>query len=307
VGKLAVRDHSGEPVFAERHDGTAQWCIEPSLVCGAISIIRCTIQCSPIHHPATRFAVHSSLTAAPMTASSPLPLIALRDVGRSYPMPTGTFSALADVTLDIQRGEFVALVGPSGSGKSTLLALMSGIDRPTVGRLTVAGAELQTLSERELAAWRGRTVGIVFQFFQLLPTLTAVENVMLPMDFCHRWPAAERRPRAEALLSRLGVSEQRNKLPSTLSGGQQQRVAIARALANEPAVLFADEPTGNLDSRNAAAIMTLFAELVRAGQTVVMATHDAAVHRVAPRVVALADGLLTEPAAAVPIEELTHV
>jgi putative ABC transport system ATP-binding protein len=149
------------------------------------------------------------------------------------------------------------------------------------------------MAEKQMAAWRGRAIGIVFQFFQLLPTLTAVENVMLPMDFCDRWPANERRPRAESLLEQLGVIDQADKLPSKLSGGQQQRVAIARAHANAPSVLHADEPTGNLDSRNADAIMQLFAALARDGQTVVTATHDPGVHRLATRTVTIADGRLT--------------
>ena len=220
------------------------------------------------------------------------PLIALRAVTKHYPTPAGAFVALDDVTLDVARGEYLAVVGPSGSGKSTLLGLVSGIDRPTRGAVLVGDTAVHALPERRMAAWRGRTVGIVFQFFQLLPTLTAVENVMLPMDFCDAWPGRERRPRAEALLARLGVADQANKLPSTLSGGQQQRVAIARALANASAVLLADEPTGNLDSRNAGAILDLFAELAADGQTVLMATHDAAVQRVANRTVAITDGRL---------------
>ncbi|MDB4899529.1 MAG: transporter ATP-binding protein [Gemmatimonadetes bacterium] len=229
------------------------------------------------------------------------PLIVLHDVGKSYPAPAGPFHALSGVTLDVARGELVALVGPSGSGKSTLLSLLSGIDRPTSGTITVGGTAVHAIAEREMASWRGRAVGIVFQFFQLLPTLTAVENVMLPMDFCDRWPPNERRPRAESLLEQLGVIDQADKLPSKLSGGQQQRVAIARALANAPTVLLADEPTGNLDSRNADAIMQLFAALARDGQTVVTATHDPAVHRVATRTVGLADGRLADT------ELLAHV
>ena len=222
----------------------------------------------------------------------PEPLITLRNVGKSYPTADGPFHALTGVSLDVARGEFLAVIGASGSGKSTLLGLLSGIDRPTSGTVMVGDTAVHALAERDMAAWRGRTVGIVFQFFQLLPTLTAVENVMLPMDFCHRWPPAERRSRAEALLARLGVMDQADKLPSRLSGGQQQRVAIARALANEPAVLLADEPTGNLDSRNAEAIMELFAGLARDGQTVITATHDPAADRVATRILSIADGML---------------
>jgi putative ABC transport system ATP-binding protein len=230
--------------------------------------------------------------ARPVTGAPATPLIRLDAVRKEYPTPAGPFVALDDVTLDVARGELVAVVGQSGSGKSTLLGLVAGIDRPTRGAVTVGDTAVHALPERAMAAWRGRRVGIVFQFLQLLPTLSAVENVMLPMDFCDAWPARERAPRAHALLERLGVADQARKLPSTLSGGQQQRVAIARALANAPAVLLADEPTGNLDSRNAAAILALFAELAHDGQTVLMATHDAWVHRIADRTVTIADGRL---------------
>jgi len=153
---------------------------------------------------------------------------------------------------------------------------------------------VHAIPEREMANWRGRSVGLVFQFFQLLPTLTVIENVMLPMDLCARWDSRERRPRAQALLERLGVGDQAHKLPSTLSGGQQQRVAIARALANAPAVLLADEPTGNLDSKNAALILELFADLARDGQTIVVASHDASVHRICTRTIEISDGRITE-------------
>jgi putative ABC transport system ATP-binding protein len=225
-------------------------------------------------------------------------LISLRGVGKSYATHSGSFAALHDVTLDIRRGEFVGVVGQSGSGKSTLLNLISGIDRPSRGQLFVGGAAVHAMREREMATWRGRSVGIVFQFFQLLPTLTTIENVMLPMDLCSRWPARDRARRARALLDQLGVADQAHKLPATLSGGQQQRVAIARALANEPAVLLADEPTGNLDSHNAANILELFATLAREGQTIVAATHDAGMHRVCTRTIAIADGRMAEAAAA---------
>lgn len=221
-------------------------------------------------------------------------MIMLRDIQKEYRTPAGRFAALSDVNLDITAGSFVAIVGESGSGKSTLLSLLSGVDRPTAGSLHMDGRALHSMSERELTAWRGRTVGIVFQSFQLLPTLTAAENVMLPMDFGSRWPAPERRDRALRLLERLGVADQGDKLPVTLSGGQQQRVAIARALANEPAVLLADEPTGNLDSRTASGILDLFAGLVSDGQTVVMVTHATSALRYASHTVQLADGRIAQ-------------
>ncbi|MEO8623404.1 MAG: ABC transporter ATP-binding protein [bacterium] len=228
------------------------------------------------------------------------PLIVLRDVTRTYAAATGPFDALSHASLSIDAGEFAVVVGQSGSGKSTLLALLAGIDRPTTGEVHVGGTAVHALSEREMSAWRGGAVGIVFQFFQLLPTLTAAENVMLPMDFAGRWPAKERRERALAIMSRLGVADQADKLPSTLSGGQQQRVAVARALANEPSVLLADEPTGNLDSRTADAMLELLAGLVAEGHTVVMVTHDMGARRYATRTIELADGCV------VTANELAH-
>ncbi len=228
------------------------------------------------------------------------PIIDVRGVSKTYPSAAGPITALADVSLSIDKGEFVAVVGQSGSGKSTLLALLAGIDRPSIGEVIIDGTLVHTLSEREMSPWRGSTVGIVFQFFQLLPTLTAAENVMLPMDFCGTWPARERRARALSLLDRLGVADQSDKLPSTLSGGQQQRVAVARALANAPAVILADEPTGNLDSRTSESMLDLLGALVRDGQTVVMVTHERGAQRFASRVITLADGRV------VPSEEFAH-
>ena len=218
------------------------------------------------------------------------PLIVVRDVSRTYPAAAGPFTALDDVSLTIDKGEFVVVVGQSGSGKSTLLALLAGIDRPSRGEVHVGTTAVHTLSERDMSAWRGRAVGIVFQFFQLLPTLTAAENVMLPMDFTNSFPRSERRDRALALMDRLGVADQADKLPSTLSGGQQQRIAVARALANDPSVLLADEPTGNLDSKTADSMLELMAGLVRDGQTIVMVTHERTARRFASRTITLADG-----------------
>jgi len=218
------------------------------------------------------------------------PYVELRNVHKRFPSASGEFTALADVSLEIERGEFVGVVGQSGSGKSTLLGLLGGIDRASSGEVVVAGTPVHQLSERALTTWSGRTVGIVFQFFQLLPTLTAAENVMLPMDFVGSFPARQRRARARALLDRLGVADQADKLPSTLSGGQQQRVAVARALANDPALLLADEPTGNLDSRTAASMLDLLRGLVADGQTIVMVTHERGALDVVTRVIELADG-----------------
>jgi putative ABC transport system ATP-binding protein len=220
----------------------------------------------------------------------PQPLITLTNVTKTYPGAAGDFTALSDVSLTVGKGECLVVVGQSGSGKSTLLGLLAGIDRPTRGEVVVGGVALNTLSERQLSAWRGREVGLVFQFFQLLPTLTACENVMLPMDFCHRWPSRERRDRALALLDRLGVADQADKLPTRLSGGQQQRVAVARAMANAPPLLLADEPTGNLDSRTSRALLDLLAGLVMEGQTLVMVTHERDAMPFVTRTITLADG-----------------
>jgi len=216
--------------------------------------------------------------------------VELRDVTRVYDTPSGPLRALDGANLRIDSGELVAVVGRSGSGKSTLLNLIAGIDRATFGSVRVAGSDLTGLGERRLAAWRGRSVGVVFQFFQLLPTLTVAENVTLPMDFCGFGRRSERDARARALLERVEISDQADKLPLTLSGGQQQRAAIARALANDPAIVVADEPTGNLDSKSGAAVWSLFAELAREGKAVIVVTHDPEVSRWAQRVVQIADG-----------------
>src|SRR4051812_18747019 len=188
----------------------------------------------------------SAVTASNGSAPGP-PVIRFDHVTRQYQTGRGTVTALHDATFAIERGEWVAIVGPSGSGKSTLMNLLAGIDRASSGAVTVGGVELTHLSEERLARWRGRQVGIVFQFFQLMPTLTALENVVLPMELRGLW-RGERRRRGLALLERVGVRDLAGSLPSQLSGGEQQRVAIARALANDPAILLADEPTGNLDS-----------------------------------------------------------
>jgi putative ABC transport system ATP-binding protein len=219
-------------------------------------------------------------------------MISLNHVNKKYETPAGMFAALRDVNVEIRAGEFVGVVGKSGSGKSTLLNMIAGIDRPSSGTVTVAGTTIHALPENKLAAWRGRNVGFVFQFFQLLPTLTAVENVMLPMDFCKTFPARERRKRAEELLDRVGVGPQADKLPATLSGGEQQRVAIARSLANEPPLVIADEPTGNLDSITAHGILDLFRNLANFGTTVVIATHEPDIVRVSDRKIEISDGVL---------------
>jgi putative ABC transport system ATP-binding protein len=217
-------------------------------------------------------------------------LIELRQVVKTYQSEAGSFTALQDVDLRVDRGEFLAVVGKSGSGKSTLINMITGIDQPTSGQVLVGDTAVHALGQGKLAAWRGRHVGIIFQFFQLLPTLTVVENVMLPMDFCAMYPGRERQRRAMALLEQVDLAEHARKLPSALSGGQQQRVAIARALANDPPILVADEPTGNLDSQTAEAVFQLFQDLVIRGKTVLMVTHDRELAARVSRTVVLADG-----------------
>jgi putative ABC transport system ATP-binding protein len=217
-------------------------------------------------------------------------LIELRAVTKVYPGAGGGFTALDSISLQLPAGELTAVVGKSGSGKSTLVNLIAGIDRPTQGEVVVRGTPVHELDESKLAAWRGRNVGVVFQFFQLLPTLTVAENVMLPMDFCATYSPAQARARAAHLLERVGIADQAHKLPSALSGGQQQRAAVARALANDPPLLVADEPTGNLDSRTAESMLELLAELTRAGKTVVVVTHERDLARRFDRVIELADG-----------------
>jgi putative ABC transport system ATP-binding protein len=219
-------------------------------------------------------------------------MISLRQVSKTYETPAGKFAALKSINLNVEAGQFVGVVGKSGSGKSTLLNMVGGIDRPSAGSVAVAGTEIHGLSENKLAFWRGRNVGFVFQFFQLLPALTAAENVMLPMDFAKALPFRERRKRAVALLERVSVGAHADKLPATLSGGEQQRVAIARALANEPSLVLADEPTGNLDSVTAAAILDLFRDMANQGTTVVIATHEADIARVIDRRIEISDGSL---------------
>ena len=217
-------------------------------------------------------------------------LIKLTKVTKTHEVAGGTFHALREVGLLVRTGEFVAIIGKSGSGKSTMLNMLGGIDSPTSGEIWIGNTPVHTLDQDQLAKWRGRNVGFVFQFFQLLPTLTVLENVMLPMDFSNAIPARERLDRARGLLEQVGISEQADKLPALLSGGQQQRAAIARALANDPALLLADEPTGNLDSRTAEAILNLFKDLAASGKTIVMVTHERDITPWVSGVVKLADG-----------------
>jgi putative ABC transport system ATP-binding protein len=221
-------------------------------------------------------------------------LIDLRQVVKIYEGAAGKFTALKGIDLQVKAGEFVTIVGKSGCGKSTLINVITGIDRPTSGQVLVGGTAVHTLNEGQIAVWRGRTIGVVFQFFQLLPTLTAVENVMLPMDFCRMVAPGERYERAMHLLEQVNMADHAHQLPSVLSGGQQQSVAIARALANDPPLLAADEPTGNLDSKAADAVFRLFESLVDSGKTILMVTHDNDLAQRAKRTIVLADGEIVD-------------
>ena len=219
-------------------------------------------------------------------------MIAIQNLQKTFKTPAGDYPALRGIDLNVAAGELLAITGKSGSGKSTLLHLVGGLDVASGGRVEVGGAPLGAMNEKQLAAWRGRQVGFVFQFFQLMPTLTCLENVLLPMDFLGALPPAARAVRALELLEKMGIPEQAHKLPAALSGGQQQRVAIARALANDPPLLLADEPTGNLDSQTADAVLALFRGLADAGKTVLIATHEREIAKVASRTIAIADGRL---------------
>ena len=239
--------------------------------------------------------METELAGKKQVIAMPVPeraLIELRKVSKAYDVAAGKFLALKEVDMSADGGEFVAVVGKSGSGKSTLINMITGIDTPTSGEVFVAGTAVHAMDQEQLAVWRGRNIGVVFQFFQLLPTLTVAENIVLPMDFCNTFPVNERRERAISLLEKVGIAEQADKLPSDLSGGQQQRAAIARALANDPPLIVADEPTGNLDSATSDAVMGLFANLAAEGKTVLMVTHERDLSRFFTRSIMLADGVI---------------
>lgn len=220
------------------------------------------------------------------------PIITLRGVKKAYHTPAGDFWALHGIDLDIYPGEFVGIIGKSGAGKTTLLNMISGIDALTAGEVVVNGVRVHDLDEDRLALWRGRTLGVITQNFLLMPTLTLLENVLLPMDFCGLWQGRKSVERARDLLRQVELEDHIHKLPAAISGGQQQRVAIARALANDPPILLADEPTGRLDSGTAEGILRIFERLAAAGKTIVMVTHDLSLERRFSRVVWIADGRL---------------
>lgn len=218
------------------------------------------------------------------------PLIHFKQLTKNYDSGAQSFSALNNISLSIQKGKFVGIVGKSGSGKSTLINMITGIDRPTYGTVQIGDYFITQMNENQIAKWRGINIGIVFQFFQLIPTLTILENIMLPMDFTGVIAKTNRKSRALELLKMVGIEDQADKFPTTLSGGQQQRVAIARALANNPSLLIADEPTGNLDSKTADVIFNIFKQLVNDGKTVVIVSHDKDITNHCDQIIELKDG-----------------
>ena len=226
-----------------------------------------------------------------MTNNNDKPLVLLENVDKVFQTKAGPFQALRGIDLTVDAGEFVAVVGPSGSGKSTLINMITGIDRPTTGEVYVAGERLTEMSENRVAKWRGRNVGVVFQFFQLLPTLTVLENVVMPMHYTGTYKG-ERKERAMELLKLVEIPETANKYPSQISGGQQQRAAIARALSNDPVLIVGDEPTGNLDTVSAGLVFALFEDLVEQGKTIMMVTHDWELAGEIPRVEEVRNGQL---------------
>jgi putative ABC transport system ATP-binding protein len=220
------------------------------------------------------------------------PLIQVSNLVKTYETPAGPMNVLRGIDMEINRGSFIALVGPAGGGKTTFLNMITGIDKPTTGEVFVDGIDVSKSSEKKLTRWRGQNIGIVFQFFQLLPTLNVLENVMMPMDFCNAYAPKERREKAMALLERFDIADQAHKTPDMLSGGQQQRVAIARALANNPTLVIGDEPTGNLDRMSAAVVFETFFEMQEQGHTIIIVTHDREIVRDVPTVLHMKDGLI---------------
>ena len=218
------------------------------------------------------------------------PMIDVRNLVKRFAVGEGEVTVLKDISFQVKRGEFLSIVGPSGSGKSTLINMFTGIDRPSEGEIEVGGTKIDEMNEGQLAQWRGQNLGLVFQFFQLLPALSLVDNVILPMDFANKFERKERRERALGLLDTVGLADQALKLPGMVSGGQQQRAAIARALANDPPLIVGDEPTGNLDSASSERMVDLFFQLVEEGKTLIMVTHDQAIARRTPRMIEIADG-----------------
>ena len=257
-----------------------------------------------MHSPFRRNGSVGAQDAGPLNESGSL--IEMRRVTKRFKVGTGEVTVLKGIDASFNTGEFVGIIGKSGSGKSTLINMLTGIDRPSSGEIYVAGTPVHTLSESQLAVWRGRTMGIVFQFFQLLPMLSLAENIMLPMDFCNVYSAGQRKKRAMQLLDMVDMADQADKLPSAISGGQQQRVAIARALATDPPIVVADEPTGNLDSKTAEAVFQMFEALIKSGKTIVMVTHDSSLAQRVARTLLIADGEVVNRWVARALPQLSH-
>lgn len=235
-----------------------------------------------------------------------LALIEMRNVDKTYETPVGSFTALKCINAEFRRGEFVAVIGKSGSGKSTLANMLTGIDQPTTGDVIIDGTYIHQLSESKMARWRGRNLGIVFQFYQLMPMLSLFENVILPMQIAGKYTQAERRERAEALLEMVDLKMEAHKMPAEVSGGQQQSAAIARSLANDPPLIVADEPTGNLDTQAAKTVFDIFNQLSQDGKTIIMVTHDNDLAQRASRVIRIADGEIINETIAQTFPRLTH-
>ena len=227
-------------------------------------------------------------------------IIEIRDLHKSFQVSGSEIPVLQGLSLEVDVGEFIAVTGPSGNGKSTLLNMITGIDRPTAGEVYVGDKAIHSMNENQLALWRGENLGIIFQFFQMLPSLSLLQNVVLPMEFAGKYRPKHRRQRAMELLDSVGLADQANKLPGMVSGGQQQRAAIARALANDPPLLIADEPTGNLDSQTAESVFELFLKLVADGKTLVMVTHDLNLVDRIPRIIEIRNGVITCDSIAAP-------
>jgi putative ABC transport system ATP-binding protein len=227
-------------------------------------------------------------------------IVEIKNVHKAYEVGGGQVPVLEGLSLSVEPGEFLAITGPSGNGKSTLLNMITGIDRPTEGEVIVNGSPVHEMSENQLATWRGENIGIIFQFFQLLPSLSLEQNVQMPMEFAGKFSRKERRERARYLLDLVEIGDQAQKLPGMVSGGQQQRAAIARAMANDPPILIADEPTGNLDSKTAETVFNLFLKFVDQGKTLLMVTHDVNLVERIPRIVEIRDGFIYRDSIAAP-------
>ncbi len=246
------------------------------------------------------------MSVEPGANSKGQPLITMRGVSKTYVNAAGAFVALEDVNLTFFEGEFVGVIGKSGSGKSTLVNMITGIDRPTAGQVLIDGVDMHAMRESRQARWRGLNLGVVFQFFQLLPMLSLLENVLLPMDFCNKYDNGERIKRAMSLLEMMGLADDAHKLPGAVSGGQQQSAAIARAMANDPPIIVADEPTGNLDARTADSVYDKFEALASQGRTIIMITHDPEIEHRLSRTVLISDGRVIDPLLAQGLPWIPH-